>query len=166
MKSQRYVVAALAAIISVASIAADDSDNTKAAAKRADIRRIMEVTGAAKLGLQIMNQMIAVFNQDSAEIPDKFWEDFMAEVDPNDLVELTIPIYEKHFSHDEIKQMLAFYETPLGRKLIETQPALMRDSLTVGQEWGRALGEKAAKKLQSRAEAYKQSKRNPDKSGN
>jgi len=129
-------------------MAADDIVESEVVAKRADIKRMMEVTGAGELGIQVMNQMIAAFKQGNMDIPDKFWENFMAEVDPNELIEMSIPSYEKRFTHDEIKQLLEFYETPLGKKLIETQPAIVQECMLAGQEWGQKLGEDVAKKLQ------------------
>lgn len=127
-------------------------DETADSAKRADIKKLMDVTGSGKLGIQVMNQMIGAFKQGKMGVPDKFWEDFMAEINPNELVEMCIPSYEKHFTHAEIKQLLAFYETPLGQKLIRTQPELMQECMIAGQTWGRKLGEKVAKKLE--AEGY------------
>jgi len=117
-------------------------------AKRADIRRMMELSGAGKLGVQVMNQMIAAFKQSMPGLPDKFWKDFMAEVDPNELVEIVIPSYDKYFTHNEIKELIKFYESPVGKKLTGVQPHILQECMTAGQEWGRKLGEKVAKKLQ------------------
>lgn len=111
--------------------------------------KLMEVTGAGDIGVQMMNQMIAAFKQGDQQVPDKFWTDFMSEVDPNELVEMCVPSYEKHFTHAEIRELLAFYETPLGKKLIKTQPVIMQECMIAGQEWGRKLGERIAKKLQA-----------------
>ncbi len=46
-----------------------------------------------------------------------------------------IPLYAKHFSHEDIRQMIVFHETPLGRKSIEVMPRLMAESMQVGQRW-------------------------------
>jgi len=121
--------------------------------KRTDIKQLMEITGVGKLAIQAMNQMITVFKQSDMRIPDKFWDDFISEADPNELVEMCIPIYEKHFTHDEIKQLLKFYKTPIGKKVIETQPVIMQECMIAGQEWGKKISEKIVKKLQE--EGYK-----------
>lgn len=150
MKSKLVIVVLLVATITTGGVTAGEKTKDSAkAAKRADIKKMMEVTGSGKLGVQVMNQMIGAFKQGQMDVPDKFWKDFMTEVNPNELVEMCIPSYEKHFTHDEIKQLLAFYETPLGKKMIKTQPAIMQECMIVGQEWGRKLGEKVAKKLKS-----------------
>ncbi len=38
------------------------------------------------------------------------------------------PLYDKYFSEEELRQMLAFYRTPLGRKSIEVMPSLMQEA--------------------------------------
>ncbi len=50
-----------------------------------------------------------------------------------DLVELLVPIYDKHYSLDDINALIAFYQTPTGRKTLEVQPLIsteVRQSLT------------------------------------
>ncbi len=99
-----------------------------------------------------MNQMLIPMKQAIPDVPDEFWTKFLAKVDANELVELIVPIYAKHFTHDEIKQLLAFYQTPLGQKMIANQPAIMQESMEAGQEWGGQLGRQVAKELE--AEGY------------
>jgi len=147
MKRQTVLVTVLLGLMAVGVNAAEDAAQAETQAERADIRRLMEITGVGKLGVQAMNQLIGMFRESHTTVPDKFWEDFMAEVDPNELVEMCIPSYERHFTHEEIKQLIAFYETPLGKRLIEAQPLIMRECMVAGQQWGQRIGEKVAKKL-------------------
>lgn len=43
-------------------------------------------------------------------------------------------LYMKEFSEDEIKQMAAFYESPVGQKALKKAPDLMIESVTIGYE--------------------------------
>lgn len=117
-------------------------DSTKARA-----RELLEITGSANLGIQMMNQMISSFKTQAPGVPNKFWDEFMKEIDPNDILELIIPIYVKHFSISDLEQLIQFYKTPLGQKFISKLPIISQDSYTVGQEWGQKLGVKVAEKL-------------------
>jgi hypothetical protein len=38
------------------------------------------------------------------------------------------PLYDKHFSEEELRQMVTFYRTPVGRKSIEVMPSLMQEA--------------------------------------
>jgi len=44
-----------------------------------------------------------------------------------------IEIYLKHFSEQEISDMIAFYKTPSGQSMIKKLPAVMTDSMMMGQ---------------------------------
>jgi hypothetical protein len=42
----------------------------------------------------------------------------------------------------ELRELIRFYETPLGQKMIAELPALTRESMAAGQELGRRLAER------------------------
>ena len=46
------------------------------------------------------------------------------------------PLYAKAFELAELREMMAFYHTPTGAKLIQLQPQLAQSSMTLGQRWG------------------------------
>ena len=46
----------------------------------------------------------------------------------------TVPIYARTFSVDELKQMAAFYRTPVGAKMLASMPQLMAQGMQVGQQ--------------------------------
>ncbi|HET9228001.1 MAG TPA: DUF2059 domain-containing protein [Thermoanaerobaculia bacterium] len=116
--------------------------------KEQDIRRMMELTGAAKLAEQIMDQMIVALNQEGTD--KAFWDSLRAEFDTQSLLSKTIPIYDKHFTHEEIKGLIAFYESPLGSKLIEKLPAVTQESMAVGMEWGAEVADRVIEKMEER----------------
>ena len=131
----------------VGSAFSQTSQQTNEEAKRADIRRLLKLTGAGDLGKQVATQMLGQFQHAQPGVPKKFWEEFAKEIDPDKLAELTVPIYARHLSHDDVKQLIAFHESPIGKKLIKVQPLIMQESMLAGQKWGAELGEKVARKL-------------------
>ncbi len=152
MKTRIIIWVASLVLTGTLNVVAEEMSDPAAVSKRADIKRLMEVTDVSSLGMQIMNQMIVTMNQGRSEAHKKFWTDYMAEADPNDLIKMIIPIYEKHLTHEEIKQLIAFYESPIGKKLIKVQPQIMMESMAAGEEWGKKLVQKAMEKL--REEGY------------
>ncbi len=152
MKTRIIMGVAAWVLMGVLNVSADEKPDSTAVSLRADIKRLMELTEAGKLGIQAMNHVIAKFRQGHSHTPEKFWQYFKAKVDPNDIIELIIPIYEKHFTHEDIKQLIVFYESPIGKKLIKTQPQIFRESLDVGAEWAQKLGKQVIEKL--REEGY------------
>lgn len=116
-------------------------------ATKEHVKTLLEMMGSGKLGIQIMENMIATWKKSAPEVPNDFWDDYMKDVKPETLVDLTIPIYIKHYSDEEILQLIEFYKTPLGKKVIEQMPLIAQESYAVGSEWGKKLGEQAVKKL-------------------
>ncbi|GAA3656893.1 DUF2059 domain-containing protein [Flavivirga jejuensis] len=45
-------------------------------------------------------------------------------------------LYMAEFTQDEIKELVAFYKTDLGKKLSEKQLGLTQKAMTYGQSWG------------------------------
>ena len=85
---------------------------SKEDAKRQDIRKLLVVTGSAEIGIQSLRNMVGQFRASMPNVPAAFWDEFMKEVSAEELVELIVPIYDKHYTHAEIKQLISFYETP------------------------------------------------------
>lgn len=124
-----------------------------AAAKEKDIRKLLDLTGSGKIGVQVMEGMIANFKTSNPNVPDTFWDEFKKEASPQSLVDMIVPIYDKHFTHDDIKGLIAFYEGDLGKKITATMPQITQESMAVGQKWGMELGLKIQNKLKEQGAA-------------
>ncbi|MCP9199848.1 DUF2059 domain-containing protein [Gramella sp. GC03-9] len=48
-------------------------------------------------------------------------------------------VYTDNFSEEELDQILAFYDTPVGEKMVETTPELTKKAMEIGQAWGQEL---------------------------
>ena len=52
----------------------------------------------------------------------------------DELIAEIIPLYARHFTVAEIRQLAAFYKTPLGVKTIDTMPKVMNEAMQAGQK--------------------------------
>ena len=50
-------------------------------------------------------------------------------------------LYASRFTEQELKDALAFYKTPLGRKLIAQEPQVMQESMEFGKNWADKFGD-------------------------
>lgn len=48
-------------------------------------------------------------------------------------------LYMTEFTHDDVKQMIKFYESPVGKKLNEKSGILLEKGELLGEEWGMGL---------------------------
>ncbi len=126
-----------------------------AAAKRQDIRRLLELTGSAKLGLQVIRQMTEISKKEHPNLPGSFWDEMMKEIDPATLIDLVVPIYDKYLTHEDIKGLIAFYESPVGRKMASVSPAIAQDSMQAGQQWGIEIVQRIQQRLEARKKDQK-----------
>lgn len=132
------------------------------AVKRVEIRRLIELTGAAKVSVDVMRQMIAPIRAGFPNVPEQFWDDFLKQVNADDLIDLVVPIYDKYYSLQDIHDLIAFYQSPVGQKTIKVLPQLSAETISAGQEWGRGLADRIMQKL--REKGYdKTSSVNPEK---
>lgn len=144
---------ALALTLGLAATASADlapPPSTLSPAKEKLIRKLLTLTKASDMAMQMMDQMAGQLKPMFPSVPASFWTDFFKEANPDELISKIVPIYGKHLSEDELAQLVKFYETPVGKKLISVQPLIMQESVAVGQVWGRALGEKVMRKLQEK----------------
>lgn len=120
--------------------------------KRADIEKLIRITGSIKIAEQMANtfsqQMTGALKTARPDIPDRLFKILDEEVRrvvneqmvaKGGFLDMVIPIYSKHFTHKDIKGLLAFYETELGRKTIRVLPYVMQECIRAGQLWGQAL---------------------------
>jgi len=45
-----------------------------------------------------------------------------------------VPLYARHFTVAEIREMTAYYKTPIGKKMLEKMPAIMNESMQITQK--------------------------------
>jgi uncharacterized protein len=121
------------------------------AAKEKDIRRLLNLLGTKAL----MEQAVAEMSKTTRpllenSLPpgayrdtliDAFYAKFRTKFDAQQLLDLAVPIYDRHFTHEEIKGLIQFYETPLGQKTAGALPQitgeLMERSRKMGEDVGR-----------------------------
>jgi hypothetical protein len=58
-------------------------------------------------------------------------------------------VYASRFTEKEIKDLLAFYQSPLGRKLIAEEPKALDQSMTYAQDWARRLSDEVVVKMRA-----------------
>ncbi|HET8541352.1 MAG TPA: DUF2059 domain-containing protein [Anaeromyxobacter sp.] len=106
-----------------------------------DIRKLLVLTGAGQLGVQTAQQMMVSLRPLIPKAPESFWREFAARLDPDELVEMVVPIYAKHLSAQDVKDLIAFYQSPAGKHLTAAQPLILQESMAAGQAWGQKIAQ-------------------------
>ena len=52
-----------------------------------------------------------------------------------EVVDEVARVYAAHFTEQELKDIIAFYKTPTGRKLLAEEPRVLEDGMKAAQDW-------------------------------
>ena len=97
-----------------------------------------------------MDQMMSSFKNSYSTVKQEFWDNFRKEINANDIENLILPVYDKYYTETDIDQLITFYNSPIGKKMINTMPLVMQESMKAGQNWGREIGEKVLARLKEK----------------
>lgn len=64
-------------------------------------------------------------------------------------------IYDRMYTAQEIKEMLKFYQTPIGKRMIETQGELFQQSMAFGRSWAQSQSEEIKIRLKPVIEKHR-----------
>jgi len=117
------------------------------------LQKMFEVSGAEKTFDVVIVQMFDMFKEQYTEVEKEIWDELEGEITETsmeDLVQMLVPVYQKYMTQDDLKDLIAFYETPIGKKFSKSTPLITQESMQVGQQWGMKIGENFVKKLEER----------------
>jgi hypothetical protein len=126
------------------------SVNAQNNSKTEKIKQLLELSGSGKMGIQVMNQMMDSFKKSFTNVPQEFWDECKKEMKSEDITNMVIPIYEKYYTETDINQLITFYNSPIGKKMIATMPQIMQESMTAGQSWGKQIGQRVLAQLKEK----------------
>jgi hypothetical protein len=119
------------------------SDDHDAAA-----RQLIEVMGVSTSGSKLIDQLFETFKRRFPAIPPAVWDDARAQLASEEFVALQAAVYKKHFSLDEVRALLVFFQSPIGQRYLQEQPGLIEDAMAIGQEVTRRTTERLRRCLQ------------------
>ena len=99
-----------------------------------DVVHFIEISGQAKVFEMLTKDLV---KNVPAEKQAEFKKELAASI--KDLVGKMADMYIGEFTHDEIKEAIKFYESPVGKKLSAKSDVLYEKGQAIGQEWGMGL---------------------------
>ena len=129
-----FATCAISLVLSV-GIPASSSPDIPSEKEQA-IRKLMEMIGTADLGVQVSQQLLSQIRPAFPQVPESLWTEVAESLDPAELTGLAIPIYDRHFTMEELQALIDFYTTPVGQKVVKKLPLVAQESNAIGQQWG------------------------------
>jgi hypothetical protein len=125
-----------------------------AAQRLEDVKRLVEATGVVDRELKSVEPLLARMKQQMPNIPEKVWKDVEVEFRKvftrETIIDMYAPIYSRHFEPDEVRRLLAFYNSPVGKKLVAETPTIEIEAFIDGMQRGINIGEKIREMLKSK----------------
>jgi hypothetical protein len=76
-----------------------------------------------------------------------------------EMLQATIPVYQRHLTKGDLDAMIAFYSSPVGQKILHEQPAMVQESMDasagIQQRIARSMFQKIDERVQKMMEAEK-----------
>ena len=92
------------------------------------ILKLIDINGTRTAMENQLNQIVArSSSQDAQKVKDL--------VNVNDILKQLVPVYDRYYSEEDLKALIAFYESPLGQKVMRVTPLLMKDTLQATLEY-------------------------------
>lgn len=101
--------------------------------KEQKIKELITLSDGSKVLSVAIKQFIDSYKEKYKDLPDSFWSEFLREGDSNKITDLYISIYEKFLTDAEIDQLLAFYKTDLGKKMLANMLPIMQGAIQASE---------------------------------
>ncbi len=115
-----------------------------------DIRKFFKLTNVAELSFADIQNNIELQSRANPDIPAEFWKELLTKLNPQEFIERMVPIYEKHFSHEEIKAWIAFFESPHGQAFLKSQIVVLQECSAASQAYVEEVAAPLLKKLEKK----------------
>jgi len=117
------------------------------------MKKYLIATNTLKNMQAMVPQMLKPFQEHSPNVPKEFWDSFYEELlndAVNQMTEMLTPIYQKYLTQKELEDVLAFYESPAGKKISDVTPDITKEAVQVGQTWGASMVTKIQAKMKEK----------------
>ena len=118
-----------------------------------DVKHLFEINGSANSFKQSIKAMINHFKTQESNVPASYWEKAEKEflnTSFEDLYDLIVPIYRKNLSHEDVKAMIAFFESEAGKRIAGKIPNITTESMQAGMIWGQEVGKRIHEDIESK----------------
>lgn len=132
---------------------------------RPEVQRLMAITGELESARDLAVATALMFTEKTSSRPDvdprvgqivrefiqkEFERAFAAD---GDLGRSMADAYARHYTAEEINALIAFYDSPVGRKVVKVAPKMAKEQMELAQKWSAHRMPALLKELQDRLRA-------------
>ena len=155
---QHAVRPSLLAVALLAFASAAHAQKKPSAAEMATANELIKVTGATTLFKPliagVVEQAKVPFLQQDPTITNDLNQiaaKMNADLEPrfSEITNEIATLYATRFSENELKAILTFYQSPVGKKLLAQQPKIIDTSMNFAQNWANKLSDEVIQRMRT-----------------
>lgn len=104
---------------------------------KVQLQEMLTVSGSLEGMRGVVPQLLAYVKQQQPDMPDEEihrLEALMNETILDRIIDLYAPVYAKYLTLDDLKQIVVFYQTPIGKKWGDATPDIALECSQFGQQ--------------------------------
>lgn len=144
----KIIAMLVVAVVLVSPVFSEEKIDKEKEQRYKDIRKMMELSQATKMFDQMKTGIkanIGKLVQEQNLFKDiemtgeakALYEDYLSKtmdmsmglVNMEDIINDMVPWYDKYLANEDIKSIIAFYESPAGKRFLEAAPKIMTDAM-------------------------------------
>lgn len=125
-----------------------------------EIKELMTLTNVQQLCQNMIDTTICNFKEAFPEVSAGYWDKLKDKFKTEKIIDMIVPVYDKYFTEDDIRQLIKFYQTPVGKKIIKVMPEISSETMILGQKWGEQIVDEMMAEVKQ--EAVKQAEKKND----
>ena len=127
-------------------------------ADQKEIRQLMDLQGQTpgnpQMAGSLVDQVVSNYRTEMTQVPPNVWQELTvslkSEFSPDRVAQSLMSIYATSFTQAEVRELIKFFSSPVGRKWAEQLPKLQQSSYNTGYSIGVLLGERIRERLKAK----------------
>ncbi|MDQ1094863.1 MULTISPECIES: DUF2059 domain-containing protein [Chryseobacterium] len=109
--------------------------------KHDKVKELITLNGTFPLSKEVEKQVISNYKKKYSHVPESAWVPIEKKINIDTLIQQVTDIYEKRFSEKEIDELLIFYKSEVGKKIIKNSPEMISEIQKASADWAMKVTE-------------------------
>ncbi|MBI3258921.1 MAG: DUF2059 domain-containing protein [Ignavibacteriae bacterium] len=140
------------------ALAQKNKESDAKEAKQQDILRLLTLNGTTAFGSKVFDEQINAIKSTYPELSEDFWSKIMKDISPLNMAIKAIPAYDKRYSTSEIKELIKFFESPIGKKYASNGGDINAEVMNAWKNWGAEFAKTIGERLKELAKSKEKKK--------
>ena len=112
-------------------------------AKEQLIRQVLAYTKEPEKAQERILSAMEAMKLNMPRVGEKYWEKYRSLISIEELRDRLVYVYDRHYTSEELNELLKFYESPVGKKVSDQAVPILRESMDIAQD----LSKRAARSV-------------------